>query len=334
MPFWRISITHSLSERKVINKYYPSDFDPSKIPRRRVPKEKQIKVTLMAPFSMQCNKCGDYIYKGKKFNARKEPVENERYLGIRIFRFYIRCPKCASEITFKTDPKNADYQTELGAVRNFEPWRERDNVQEELESERMAEEENNPMRALENRTLESKREMDIMDALDEIRTKNAQIERVGATTISDKLSSASMDAARRLKQLQDEEDDRIAKAIFQTDGGEYVRRLDDDEQVDVHSLAAQSEFAAPSLFDAPSFVHSRLQESKEYQSAAAVPASNATKKQSKEAAFANVRITVKPKAPQKPTVEASNKSSISASKPATAVLGMLGSYGSDDDENQ
>lgn len=36
------------------------------------------------------------------------------YLTIKIYRFYIRCPRCSAEITFKTDPKNADYVCEHG----------------------------------------------------------------------------------------------------------------------------------------------------------------------------------------------------------------------------
>lgn len=39
---------------------------------------------------LRCKTCGEYIYKGKKFNARKEDVDNENYLGIRIYRFYIK----------------------------------------------------------------------------------------------------------------------------------------------------------------------------------------------------------------------------------------------------
>ena len=38
---------------------------------------------------------------------------------------------CSAEITFKTDPKNTDYAAEHGASRNFEPWREEKEVEEE-----------------------------------------------------------------------------------------------------------------------------------------------------------------------------------------------------------
>lgn len=56
----------------------------------KLPKNRQYTVRLMAPFNMRCKTCGEYIYKGKKFNARKEDVENQDYLGIRIYRFYIK----------------------------------------------------------------------------------------------------------------------------------------------------------------------------------------------------------------------------------------------------
>jgi hypothetical protein len=52
----------------------------------------------------------------------------QTYLGIQIFRFYFKCTKCSAEITFKTDPQNSDYMVESGASRNFEPWREQDEV--------------------------------------------------------------------------------------------------------------------------------------------------------------------------------------------------------------
>uniref|UniRef100_A0A8C9KSI4 YJU2 splicing factor homolog n=1 Tax=Panthera tigris altaica TaxID=74533 RepID=A0A8C9KSI4_PANTA len=98
-----------MSERKVLNKYYPPDFDPSKIPKLKLPKDRQYVVRLMAPFNMRCKTCGEYIYKGKKFNARKETVQNEAYLGLPIFRFYIKCTRCLAEITFKVDASRAGF---------------------------------------------------------------------------------------------------------------------------------------------------------------------------------------------------------------------------------
>jgi len=98
-----------MAERKVTSKYFPPDFDPSAIEGRvKKPKKdglKSIPVRLMAPFSMKCTNCGEYIYKGRKFNARKETLD-EKYLGVTLYRFYIRCTDCKHEITFRTDPKS------------------------------------------------------------------------------------------------------------------------------------------------------------------------------------------------------------------------------------
>lgn len=229
-----------MSERKVLNKYFPPDFDPSKIPRGKKAKNKQQVVRLMAPFSMKCTTCAEYIYKGKKFNARKETVEGETYFGVKIFRFYIKCTRCSSEITFKTDPKNTDYSVEHGAQRNFEPWRESDSITQEteeerlnrLEAEELEEEENgglgisgsggDAMSALESRTIDSKREMDILDKLQEIRGRNARLERANPEEVLERISTkrdpALMDEEERqaalLRTQEEEEDEELVRKYF------------------------------------------------------------------------------------------------------------------------
>ena len=99
----------------VPQKYYPPDFDPTKLPKLKLSQERQYVVRLMAPFTMRCTTCGNYVYKGKKFNARKETVLNEKYLGLPIFRFYIRCPQCLSEITFKVSNAACMYLDQKGS---------------------------------------------------------------------------------------------------------------------------------------------------------------------------------------------------------------------------
>ncbi|KAF1945540.1 DUF572-domain-containing protein [Clathrospora elynae] len=206
-----------MSERKVLTKYYPPDFDPSKITRQRGPKNagpKLMTVRLMAPFSMKCTHCGEFIYKGRKFNARKETTE-EKYYNIAIFRFYIRCTRCSGEITFKTDPKNMDYECERGAKRNFEPWREaklnEENEEERLDRIEKEEAERDAMKELETKVLDAKTEMAIADALDEIRSRNARMERADREGITTEIQP---DAAIDRRKRQEEEDAEAARQAF------------------------------------------------------------------------------------------------------------------------
>jgi hypothetical protein len=123
---------------------------------------------------------------------------------------------CSAEITFKTDPKNTDYTAEHGASRNFEPWREEQAVEEEDRLAKLEEEENNPMKALENRTTDSKREMDILDALQDIRARNARNERVGQSV--DLLANIGVEELeneedRERKRLE-EEDEKLVRQVF------------------------------------------------------------------------------------------------------------------------
>ncbi|XP_019368942.1 PREDICTED: coiled-coil domain-containing protein 94 [Gavialis gangeticus] len=226
-----------MSERKVLNKYYPPDFDPSKIPKLKLPKDRQYVVRLMAPFNMRCKTCGEYIYKGKKFNARKETVQNEMYLGLPIFRFYIKCTRCLAEITFKTDPENTDYTMEHGATRNFQAEKLLEEEEKRMQKERDEEELNNPMKVLENRTKDSKLEMEVLENLQELKELNQRQANVDFESMLKQYKEYEEEQKRQEK----EEDEQELKAMLEeAQSRRLLQDSDSDEepaQVSPHPAA-------------------------------------------------------------------------------------------------
>lgn len=211
-----------MSERKVISKYYPPDFDPSKITRQRKTQSSAAKlesVRLSSSFSMRCNRCGEFIYKGRKFNARKQ-MTDEHYLNIPIVRLFIRCTTCSSEIAFDTDFKNGDYKDIGGAIRNFEPWREAEPTQD-TESERLDRLERegwkqDVLTGLEAEKTNTQTETAIADALDEIRIRNARREIRIRSNIGRNAQMALGD---------NDQDEEATRKAFGNDTEELVRRL-------------------------------------------------------------------------------------------------------------
>ncbi|XP_073400632.1 splicing factor YJU2 isoform X1 [Dendrobates tinctorius] len=217
-----------MSERKVLNKYYPPDFDPSKIPKLKLPKDRQYVVRLMAPFNMRCKTCGEYIYKGKKFNARKETVQNEQYLGLPIFRFYIKCTRCLAEITFKTDPENTDYAMEHGATRNFQAEKLIEEEEKRFQKEREDEELNNPMKVLENRTKDSKMEMDILENLQELKELNQR----QANVDFESMLGVYRETEEEMKKREEEEDEnQIREMLAEAQKRRQVIDSDSEEEM-------------------------------------------------------------------------------------------------------
>jgi hypothetical protein len=162
-----------MAERKVLNKYYPPDFDPAKLRRfEKKTTRRMCNVRMMLPMSVRCYTCGNYMYLGTKFNMKVEAVKDEDYLGIKIYRFYFKCTRCYGEITFKTDPKNHDYVSEWGASRNHEQWKDMVNAEEEYKEVKQTEMKEDAMKSLEHRTYDSKREMDILESLDQVKNLN------------------------------------------------------------------------------------------------------------------------------------------------------------------
>lgn len=158
---------------------------------------------------------------------------------------------CSAEITFKTDPKNTDYLAEHGASRNFEPWREERVADEEDKLAKMEEEENNPMKALENRTVDSKREMDILDALQDIRARNSRNERLDDSAIQEMLARRlneeilEVDEEEEERRRWDEEDEKIVRQVFSkvddaSGSTVTLKRKADGETPDIKSLLSES----------------------------------------------------------------------------------------------
>jgi len=217
------------TERKVFQKYYPPDFDPSKLPKAKGKRNRQFVQRVMVPFNMQCNTCHEYIYKGKKFNMRRETADGENYLGLKIFRFYFRCPNCIADISFKTDLENCDYIQEHGATRLFDAFKFY-NEQAKQEDAELEAEKNDPMKMLEKRTQMSKQEMQAMGELEEIQELNRRNEKIDARDfILDDKKKAFLLA--EMQRQQEEEDEEFVRQAFNKiqSGGKTIKRIEDDE---------------------------------------------------------------------------------------------------------
>jgi len=210
-----------MGERKVVQKYIPADFDPAKVPRGKREANGRMEIRMMLPFNCQCLVCGEFMYRGTKFNSKKEDVvgPNGHYLGQKIFRFVMKCMGCNSLFSILTDPQNADYKAERGVSRNFEPYKDGKRQTEEEKKAREEEEKYDAMRALENRTEDSRRQMEMLDALEDLREQKARlnISHVG-------LSAEALLAARDLKKKGLENDTLDSNQLSQEDE-ELVRKM-------------------------------------------------------------------------------------------------------------
>lgn len=126
--------------------------------------------------------------------------------------------------------RNSDYNAEHGAQRNFEPWRKEAGEKEIDKLDLLEEEEaraNNPMEALENKAIDSRREMDILDALQSIKSRNARIDRTAADGDEEKILdrvSSGVEVGDREVEKKLSEFEKQRKAEMDEDE-EEVRRV-------------------------------------------------------------------------------------------------------------
>lgn len=118
------------------------------------------------------------------------------------------------------------------------------------------------MKALENRTVDSKREMDILDALQDIRARNARNERVGQSVdLMARINVEEIETEEdRQRKLEEEEDEKLVRQVFSkvsmpaagpsglgsgsSSASEEkvvtVKRKADGDEPDLHSLLPES----------------------------------------------------------------------------------------------
>ncbi|CCE78468.1 Piso0_001091 [Millerozyma farinosa CBS 7064] len=319
-----------MSERKGINKYYPPDWDPSKIPKKKKTGNEIIKVRLMTPFSMRCGKCNEYIGERRKFNARKE-VTGEKYMNVKIIRFYLSCPRCTNTINLKTNPQTAGYIIESGAVKNFEPTATNDVPVQETEEqilERLEREEKenkeyqtlkkkrkqNPfwqkdrslkddqgdvLENLEKKMIEQQRQQEITSQIENLQKKYTDISAKGG-------SDALLDAAQ--KRLQEE------AAAHQELSAKSIEKQDEEEAAKAFSNRRHPNIGPSSSPKDEGNTDEKVPESKDFLTdSLTVP-----------------KITVKKR---KVTESSNNKLPINelTSKKQTNTITSLFNYSSDDD---
>ena len=324
-----------MSERKVLNKYFPPDYDPSKIPRGKAGRNSTFIIRLMAPCNMRCTTCGEYIYKGRKFNARKEDVDDMNHLGLRIFRFYIKCTACLSEISFRTDPANTDYVLEAGATRNFEALSKAEKIAEQEQKAYQEELKNNPMKLLEERTEASKNEMDRMEALEELQELNKRESKLNYEEIL-----SNYDRLREQENAkEEEEDEEFVKQVFGKEGGVKIKRIidnadgsddDDDMQVLKKPKIAKVEQATDFLTESRSLVPKKEVWEKSVGTFNMKKGALVVKKKSVPVATATTAATTAPAALSstvlKPVEPKAGSSSLGS-------LGLLGDYSDSEESN-
>ena len=117
----------------------------------------------------------------------------------------------------------------------------------------------NPMKDLEIKQMDSKREMEMMDALDQVRASNARIDKASRELNPDAILKLvhrdDEEVEETEEQRQDREDAEIARRTFQGADGEIVRRTADDSLLKTEKILPtsllSSNTAVPHVFAKP-----------------------------------------------------------------------------------
>lgn len=145
-----------------------------------------------------------------------------------------------------------DYTCERGAKRNFEVWRKGDGDDDDDDAHKMetdeerldrleAEEaERGAMAVLEGKVVDAKREMEIADALDEIRTRNARIQRAEG---KGEVVYKALEQAERARAELEEEKRRVQAEDEEAARRAFGRGIEIDEDIEDDGLQQGTDMA-------------------------------------------------------------------------------------------
>ena len=239
---------------------------------------------------------------------------------------------------------------ENGAIRNFECIRLAEKLAE-AEAKQLKDEENNPMKILENRTRDSRREMAVLETLEDLRELNTANMSVDPKILFEE----EAELARQIEQREREEDEAEIRRILgkaktlsrpkQTNGDDADDDDDDDDdedededEDDERSVKKQKTAATSSKAAIAEEQKANAKQSTEYNSilfpkgAASMPSSSSFSSEVGQLKKTNVASFIKKKIPaaeeKKETVPAAPPAAPPAvpSKP-TSLATLLNAYG-------
>jgi len=211
-----------MAERKVQSKHMPADFDPrvlqalNKKDRQKQKRAggknaeaaKKETVRVMLPFNICCSSCNSYMYRGRKFNAKKEEGADPSYLNTKVLRFHIKCETCSAPIVFRTDPKSGGFVVVSGARENKTTAGGFNPLADVVEKDEVPTEGLDAIAALEARAMETKKEQQVIQELEEeLQRSKSRTEAIqkAAQFVGNTTASSSSVPARALSAEDEEE---------------------------------------------------------------------------------------------------------------------------------
>eukprot|EP00792_Barthelona_sp_PAP020_P001750 TRINITY_DN1281_c0_g1_i1.p1 TRINITY_DN1281_c0_g1~~TRINITY_DN1281_c0_g1_i1.p1 ORF type:complete len:221 (+),score=73.98 TRINITY_DN1281_c0_g1_i1:28-690(+) len=156
-----------MAERKGVQRYIrpENDFGIQNNKGKRK-KRDYVESRIECPFTIQCDECNDYLYRGTKFHTHKYVVKDEDYLGFKLFEFHLHCKTCGNVVILRTDPQNATFIVKEGGKMLAKHIREKEEEEKEKDNLQITD----TMTQMEKLAERKRREIEVSKQLAEIQS--------------------------------------------------------------------------------------------------------------------------------------------------------------------